>query len=240
VKPHPNLAIRWFRRVRLAGTTGRSFLADTDTAFRYGQRAGRAVILATPLDDPKEESVCIVDRPDCVRRDRQRARPIQRWGAARFRRIFERAVKACIAAGIAKGEIVHVDASLIRADVAWESLARRHVDAVAEANAGGIAPFPKSSARPGTRYVVGLLKKCPYLEYLHPVEARREGGRMRGATGAGTAGVLRRRLAAELVPDDHILARVDRVLDCGWLHEEVSGLMRMKGGRGSIRRQRFG
>jgi transposase len=57
-----------------------------------------------------------------------------RWGAERFRRIFERTVKACIAAGIAKGEIVHVDASLIRADVAWESLARRHVDAVAEAN----------------------------------------------------------------------------------------------------------
>jgi transposase len=63
----------------------------------------------------------------------------QRWGAERFRRIFERTVKACIAAGIAKGEIVHVDASLIRADVAWESLARRHVDAVAEANADGIA-----------------------------------------------------------------------------------------------------
>jgi hypothetical protein len=59
----------------------------------------------------------------------------QRWGAERLRRIFERTVKACIAAGIAKGEIVHVDASLIRADVAWESLARRHVDAVAEANA---------------------------------------------------------------------------------------------------------
>lgn len=59
----------------------------------------------------------------------------QRWGAERFRRIFERTVKACIAAGIAKGEIVHVDASLIRADVAWEGLARRHVDAVAEANA---------------------------------------------------------------------------------------------------------
>jgi transposase len=59
----------------------------------------------------------------------------QRWGAERFRRIFERTVKACITAGIAKGEIVHVDASLIRADVAWESLARRHVDAVAEANA---------------------------------------------------------------------------------------------------------
>ena len=52
----------------------------------------------------------------------------QRWGADRFRRIFERTVKACIAAGIAKGEIVHVDASLIRADVSWESLAFRHAE----------------------------------------------------------------------------------------------------------------
>jgi transposase len=58
----------------------------------------------------------------------------QRWGAARFRRIFERTVQACIAAKIAKGEVVHVDASLIRADVSWESLAVRHVDAVAEVN----------------------------------------------------------------------------------------------------------
>jgi hypothetical protein len=41
----------------------------------------------------------------------------QRWGAERFRRIFERTVQACMAARIAKGEIVHVDASLIRADV---------------------------------------------------------------------------------------------------------------------------
>jgi len=47
----------------------------------------------------------------------------QRWGAERFRRIFERTVQACVAAGIAKGEVVHVDASLIRADVSWESLA---------------------------------------------------------------------------------------------------------------------
>lgn len=58
----------------------------------------------------------------------------QRWGAERFRRIFERTAQACVAAGIAKGEIVHVDASLVRADVAWESLAVRHVSAVAEAN----------------------------------------------------------------------------------------------------------
>jgi transposase len=58
----------------------------------------------------------------------------QRWGAERFRRIFERTVQACVAAKIAKGDVVHVDASLIRADVSWESLTERHIGAVAEAN----------------------------------------------------------------------------------------------------------
>ena len=55
-------------------------------------------------------------------------------GAERFRRVFEKTVKACISAKIATGEIVHIDASLIRADVSWESLAVRHVEAVAKAN----------------------------------------------------------------------------------------------------------
>jgi transposase len=58
----------------------------------------------------------------------------QRWGAKRFRQIFERTVRACLDARIAKGEIVHIDASLIRADVSWESLVVRHVEAVAAAN----------------------------------------------------------------------------------------------------------
>jgi transposase len=58
----------------------------------------------------------------------------QRWGAERFRNIFEQTVKACIAAKVATGEVVHVDASLIRADVSWESLALRHVEAVSKAN----------------------------------------------------------------------------------------------------------
>ena len=57
-----------------------------------------------------------------------------RWGAARFRRIFERTVCACVDAKVAKGEVVHVDASLIRADVSWESLAVRHVAAVDREN----------------------------------------------------------------------------------------------------------
>src|SRR3954452_18149960 len=44
----------------------------------------------------------------------------QRWGVELFRAIFVRTVRACVAAGIAKGEVVDIDATLIRADVAWE------------------------------------------------------------------------------------------------------------------------
>jgi transposase len=58
----------------------------------------------------------------------------QRWGAERFRQIFGRTVQACIAAKIATGEIVHIDASLIRAHVSWDALAVRHVEALVEAD----------------------------------------------------------------------------------------------------------
>ena len=58
----------------------------------------------------------------------------QRWGAERFRRIFTRTVEACVAAGIAKGEVVHIDSSLVRADVSWEAIARRHAEVVEVAN----------------------------------------------------------------------------------------------------------
>lgn len=63
----------------------------------------------------------------------------QRWGAERFRRIFTRTVEACVAAGIAKGEVVHIDSSLVRADVSWEAIARKHAAAV-EASNGPSAP----------------------------------------------------------------------------------------------------
>ena len=33
------------------------------------------------------------------------------------------------------------------------------------------------------------------------------------------------------VPDDHVLARVDRVLDPGWLHEEVAACYCANNGR---------
>ena len=58
----------------------------------------------------------------------------QRCGAERFRRICERTVKACVSAGIVRGEVGHAHASLVRADVARESLAVRHVEAMAAAN----------------------------------------------------------------------------------------------------------
>jgi transposase len=59
----------------------------------------------------------------------------QRWGAERFKRIFERTVEQCIKADLVGGETVHVDATLIRADVSWESLVAEHADKVIEENA---------------------------------------------------------------------------------------------------------
>lgn len=82
----------------------------------------------------------------------------QRWGAARFRRIFERTVQACVAAGIARGEVVHVDASLIRADVSWESLAVRHAGAVATAN-GDDRPHPETERQHRDSKNTGKFKK---------------------------------------------------------------------------------
>lgn len=53
----------------------------------------------------------------------------QRWGEDTFRRIFTRTVDACGFAGLICGDTVHIDATLIRANVSWESLAERWADA---------------------------------------------------------------------------------------------------------------
>jgi transposase len=66
----------------------------------------------------------------------------QRWGAERFRRIFERSVAACAAAGLVNGETVHIDATLIRADVSWASLTDAHVQRVLSENAPPDEPPP--------------------------------------------------------------------------------------------------
>jgi len=85
----------------------------------------------------------------------------QRWGAERFRCIFERTVLACVAAGIAKGEVVHVDASLIRADVSWDSLVARHADTVSAEN-GDPERAEGQFMRIGNARKTGKFKKiCP-------------------------------------------------------------------------------
>ncbi|GJM24274.1 MAG: transposase [Phycisphaerae bacterium] len=58
----------------------------------------------------------------------------QRWGADRFKQIFLKSVQACGQAGLIDGETVHIDATLIRADVSWESLTQRHVEKVLAEN----------------------------------------------------------------------------------------------------------
>lgn len=64
----------------------------------------------------------------------------QRWGAEQFRRIFEKTVSQCIAADLVSGETVHVDATLIRADVSWESLTTQHIDQVMAENHNDDSP----------------------------------------------------------------------------------------------------
>lgn len=85
----------------------------------------------------------------------------QRWGAERFRRIFERTVQDCMVAGIAKGEIVHVDASLIRADVSWDSLVVRHVEAVRSANDDDIAEAEAIRQTRNSKKTGKFKKMCP-------------------------------------------------------------------------------
>lgn len=68
----------------------------------------------------------------------------QRWGAERFGEIFRRTVSACAAAGLINGETVHIDATLIRADVSWESLTERHVERVIQENTGDTVAVAES------------------------------------------------------------------------------------------------
>jgi len=67
----------------------------------------------------------------------------QRWGAERFKSIFQRTVQACVDAGLVDGETVHIDATLIRADVSWKSITEQHAEKVLRDNSDGDEPEPK-------------------------------------------------------------------------------------------------
>ena len=58
----------------------------------------------------------------------------QRWGSEVFSRIFKRVVMMCSDAGLLSFETVHVDSTLIRADVSWESIIKVHTEDVIELN----------------------------------------------------------------------------------------------------------
>lgn len=76
----------------------------------------------------------------------------QRWGAERFKTILARSAQACVAAKIATGEVIHIDASLIRADVTWDAIVEAHADQVEAAHARPAGPEadqpPPSSSPP--------------------------------------------------------------------------------------------
>ena len=89
----------------------------------------------------------------------------QRWGQERFRKIFLRTVSSCADAGLVDGETVHVDATLIRADVSWDSLTTRHVESVLEANGDGDTPNDPDGAEPKPRAGQGRKKKPKAKKY---------------------------------------------------------------------------
>lgn len=72
----------------------------------------------------------------------------QRWGPERFKQIFQRTVAHCLRAGLVTGETVHLDATLIRADVSWASLTTAHAERVLAENDGLERPEPPRPGRP--------------------------------------------------------------------------------------------
>jgi transposase len=75
----------------------------------------------------------------------------QRWGAKRFKQIFLKTIQSCIDAGLVTCETVHVDATLIRADVSWESLTTEHADTVIQENVSK-DDTPKGPGRPSKKH----------------------------------------------------------------------------------------
>ncbi len=71
----------------------------------------------------------------------------QRWGTERFKKIFLKTVQSCIDANLVSGETVHVDATLIRADVSWESVTTEHAETVIKENTAE-DDKPKGRGRP--------------------------------------------------------------------------------------------
>jgi IS5 family transposase len=59
----------------------------------------------------------------------------QRWGTETFEKCFRRIVRACHERGLISAETIHIDSTLIRADVSWDSVVEKHVQRVLKVNA---------------------------------------------------------------------------------------------------------
>jgi len=71
----------------------------------------------------------------------------QRWGEAKFRTIFERTVQMCADAGLVGGDMVHCDATLVRANVSWGSLVSTYVEQSMQANPDEEAKGPEAGSK---------------------------------------------------------------------------------------------
>jgi hypothetical protein len=80
-----------------------------------------------------------------------------------FERIFQRTVQQCLRAGLVNGETVHVDSTLIRAQVSYASYSHRHGQKVWEENQ---APSRKtSSSDPEAFFATDSRKEPPRPSY---------------------------------------------------------------------------
>lgn len=84
----------------------------------------------------------------------------QRWGAERFKQIFQRTVQMCLDAGLIGGELVHVDGTLIRADVSWDSMVLQHIEKTWNENQGTEAKTGTSEKRSTTDPDATLATSC--------------------------------------------------------------------------------
>ena len=84
----------------------------------------------------------------------------QRWGPELFKQIFQRTVRQCLDADLVNGQTVHVDATLIRADVSWESLTTDHAETVLRENVSEDEKDDSPTKGPGPgRSLTGRPKK---------------------------------------------------------------------------------
>ncbi len=84
----------------------------------------------------------------------------QRWGEDCFLKVFEKTVEQCIAHNLVSAETVHVDATLIRADVNWLSVAQGHGRKVIEENGDDDKPTGKKMKVFRTDPDAGLARSC--------------------------------------------------------------------------------